>query len=70
MLNDSNSTRDSVQEIMLFIIDVLGVLIAYYASGMVWLMVYRHMELCDTLTQLNDNLDTFCGTYRNVVCQR
>ncbi len=58
MLNDSNSTRDSVQEIMLFIIDVLGVLIAYYASGMVWLMVYRHMELCDTLTQLNDNLDT------------
>ena len=34
MLNDSNKTRDSVQNIILFFIDVLGVLIAYYVSGM------------------------------------
>ena len=26
MLNDSNSTRDSVQNIMLFFVDVMGVL--------------------------------------------
>ena len=45
MLNDSNKTRDSVQNIILFFIDVLGVLIAYYVSGMAWLFVYKNMAL-------------------------
>ena len=58
MLNDSNSTRDSVQNIMLFFVDVMGVLIAYYASGIIWLMVYRHMNVNSTVVQLSTNLDT------------
>ena len=45
MLNDSNKTRDSVQNIILFFIDVLGVLIAYYVSGMAWLFVYKNMGI-------------------------
>ena len=58
MLNNSNSTRDSVQNIMLFFVDVIGVLIAYYASGIIWLMVYRHMNVNSTVVQLSTNLDT------------
>ena len=58
MLNDSNSTRDSVQNVMLFFVDVMGVLIAYYASGIIWLMVYRHMNVNSTVVQLSTNLDT------------
>ena len=57
-MNDSNSTRDSVQNIMLFFVDVMGVLIAYYASGIIWLMVYRHMNVNSTVVQLSTNLDT------------
>lgn len=58
MLNDSNKTRDSVQNVMLFFIDVLGVLIAYYVSGMVWLFVYKNMGIDKTIVQLSTNLDT------------
>ena len=58
MLNNSNSTRDSVQNIILFFVDVIGVLIAYYASGIIWLMVYRHMNVNSTVVQLSTNLDT------------
>lgn len=58
MLNNSNSTRDSVQNIILFFVDVMGVLIAYYASGIIWLMVYRHMNVNSTVVQLSTNLDT------------
>ena len=58
MLNNSNSTRDSVQNIMLFFVDVIGVFIAYYASGIIWLMVYRHMNVNSTVVQLSTNLDT------------
>lgn len=58
ILNDSNSTRDSVQNIMLFFVDVMGVLIAYYASGIIWLMVYRHMNVNSTVVQLSTSLDT------------
>lgn len=57
MLNNSNSTRDSVQNIILFFVDVMGVLIAYYASGIIWLMVYRHMNVNSTVVQLSTNLD-------------
>ena len=58
MLNDSNKTRDSVQNIILFFIDVLGVLIAYYVSGMAWLFVYKNMGIDKTIVQLSTNLDT------------
>ena len=58
MLNNSNSTRDSVQNIILFFVDVIGVLIAYYASGIIWLMVYRHMNVNSTVVQLSTNLAT------------
>lgn len=58
MLNNSNSTRDSVQNIILFFVDVMGVLIAYYASGIIWLMVYRHMNVNSTVVQLSTNLYT------------
>ena len=58
MLNNSNSTRDSVQNIILFFVDVIGVLIAYYASAIIWLMVYRHMNVNSTVVQLSTNLDT------------
>ena len=30
MLNNSNSTRDSVQNIMLFFVDVIGVLLCFW----------------------------------------
>lgn len=33
-------------------------LIAYYASGIIWLMVYRHMNVNSTVVQLSTNLDT------------
>lgn len=36
----------------------MGVLIAYYASGIIWLMVYRHMNVNSTVVQLSTNLDT------------
>lgn len=58
MLNDPNKTRDSVQNIILFFIDVLGVLIAYYVSGMAWLFVYKNMGIDKTIVQLSTNLDT------------
>ena len=58
MLKDSNKTRDSVQNIIFFFIDVVGVLIAYYVSGMAWLFVYKNMGIDKTIVQLITNLDT------------
>lgn len=58
MLNYSNKTRDSVQNIIVFCIDVIAVLISYYVSGIVWLMVYKHMGMEDTFMQLGNSLTT------------
>ena len=57
-MNDLSKTRDSVQNIILFFIDVLGVLIAYYVSGIVWLIAYKHLSVDKTIVQLSTNLDT------------
>lgn len=57
-MNDLSKTRDGVQNIILFFIDVLGVLIAYYVSSIVWLLAYRHLGIDKTIVQLSTNLDT------------
>lgn len=48
-MNDLSKTRDGVQNIILFFIDVLGVLIAYYVSSIVWLLAYRHLSIDKTI---------------------
>lgn len=57
-MNNSNNARDSVQNIILFLIDVISVLIAYYVSGIIWLFAYRHIGIDKTVVQLSTNLDT------------
>lgn len=57
MLNNSNKTRDSVQNIILFLTDVISVLISYYMSGIIWLYAYRHMGLDKTIIELSTNMD-------------
>lgn len=51
-----NRTKESIQNILVFILDTLGILIAYYASGVIWLDLYRGYGLTYTNDILKNNI--------------
>ena len=52
MFEYTNKTRDNIQNMILFITDSLCMLLAYYISGVLWLIAYRKYSAHDTLSML------------------
>lgn len=58
MFEYTNRTRDSVQNIILFFTDSISMFIAYYVSGVIWLIVYKKLGTQIALEQLRTSFAT------------
>lgn len=58
MFEYTNKTRDNIQNMILFFTDSLCMLLAYYISGVLWLIAYRKYSAHDTLSMLRGSFVT------------
>ena len=58
MFEYTNKTRDNIQNMILFFTDSICMLLAYYISGVLWLIAYRKYSVHDTLSMLRGSLVT------------
>ena len=58
MFEYTNKTRDNIQNMILFFTDSLCMLLAYYISGVLWLIAYRKYSVYDTLSMLRGSFVT------------
>lgn len=58
MFEYTNRTRDSVQNIILFFTDSISMFIAYYVSGVIWLIAYKKLGTQIALEQLRTSFAT------------
>lgn len=56
MFEYTNRTRDSVQNLILSFTDSMCIILSYYLSGVVWMVMYRKIAIIDTFSQLNQSL--------------
>ena len=58
MFEYTNKTRDDVQNMVLFFTDSICMFLAYYISGVVWLVLYKKFDINMALNQLRTNFVT------------
>lgn len=53
-----NRTKESIQNVLIFFTDAIGVILSYYLAGIIWLAGYRKYSAVKTFDVLNGNIIT------------
>ncbi|MDO5402408.1 MAG: sugar transferase, partial [Eubacteriales bacterium] len=51
-----DKTKESVQNVVLFITDAASIVAGYYMAGVIWLAIYKGLGINTALLQLSDNI--------------
>ncbi len=50
-----NKTKESIQNVLIFITDAIALIMSYYMSGFIWLMEIRNNTFSCVMKVLNGN---------------
>ena len=53
-----NKTKESIQNVLIFITDAIALIMSYYMSGFIWLMGIRNNTFPYIMSVLNGNIIT------------
>ena len=53
-----NKTKESIQNVLIFITDAIALIMSYYMSGFIWLMEIRNNTFSYVMKVLNGNIVT------------
>ena len=58
-----NQGKEKIQNVILFLTDLLTLIVSYYTAGYIWLVGLKKIGMGACLQQLNDNFITVVVTY-------